>query len=112
MRNVQPRNLQIYQTQNGQKPFIQWLESIQDLGTQGRIDRRLERLANGNFGDCRPIGDGVFELRIHFGPDYRIYFGELDDTIVLLLCGGDKSSQERDIRRAKTYWLQYKETHR
>ena len=112
MRNVQPRNLQIYQTRNGQKPFIQWLESIQDLGTQGRIDRRLERLANGNFGDCRSIGDGVFELRIHFGPGYRIYFGELDDTIVLLLCGGDKSSQERDIRRAKTYWLQYKETHR
>ena len=112
MRNVQPRTLQIYQTQNGRKPFIQWLESIQDLGTQSRIDRRLERLANGNFGDCRSIGDGVFELRIHFGPGYRIYFGELDDTIVLLLCGGDKSSQERDIRRAKTYWLQYKETHR
>ena len=111
MRHGHPRRLNIYRLPNGQSPFTNWLESIQDLGTQGRIGRRLERLANGNFGDCRSIGDGVFELRIHFGPGYRIYFGELDDTIVLLLCGGDKSSQERDIRRAKTYWLQYKETH-
>ena len=111
MRHVRPRRLQIYHTPNGKRPFAEWLESIQDLRTQDKIDRRLERLANGNFGDCRSIGGGVSELRIHFGPGYRGYFGELDDTIVLLLCGGDKASQNRDIRRAKTYWLAYKETH-
>ena len=111
MRHVRPRSLQIYRTPNDRRPFAEWLESIQDLRTQDRIDRRLERLANGNFGDCQSIGGGVSELWIHFGPGYRVYFGELDDTIVLLLCGGDKASQDRDIRRAKTYWVQYKETH-
>ena len=103
MRHVRPRNLQIYRAPNGRRPFAE--------RTQDRIDRRLERLANGNFGDCRSIGGGVSELRIHFGPGYRVYFGELDNTIVLLLCGGDKASQDRDILQTKTYWLQYKETH-
>lgn len=66
----------------------------------------------GNFGDYQSVGDGVFELRLHFGAGYRIYFGVVDNTIVLLLCGGDKSSQARDIVRAKVYWLEYKETRR
>ena len=70
---------------------------------------RLDRLEGGNFGDCQSVGSGVFELRLHFGPGYRVYFGEVDRTIVLLLCGGDKSTQTRDIQRAKTYWLEYKE---
>ena len=76
-----------------------------------RIQARLERLEDGNFGDCQSVGDGVFELRIHFGAGYRIYFGQVGNTIVLLLCGGDKSSQTRDIERAKIYWQEYKETH-
>lgn len=71
--------------------------------------KRLERLGSGNFGDCRSVGDGVFELRIHIGAGYRVYFGEVDRTIVLLFCGGDKSTQTRDIQRAKTYWLEHKE---
>ena len=111
MRRVNPRKLQVYRTPNGRRPFTEWLESIQDRRTQSRIQIRLDRLEVGNFGDCRSVGEGVFELRIHFGPGYRIYFGEIDDTIVLLLCGGDKSSQTLDIERAKNYWLQYKETH-
>ncbi len=109
MRHTEPRELRLYRTPTGREPFSEWYDSIQDLNLQSRIDKRLERIANGNFGDCRSLGDGVFELRFHFGPGHRIYFGEVDNTIVLLLCAGDKSSQARDIRRAKDYWLQYKE---
>ena len=109
MRHTELREIKLYRTPTGREPFSEWYDSIQDLNLQSRIDKRLERIANGNFGDCRSLGDGVFELRFHFGPGHRIYFGEVDNTIVLLLCAGDKSSQARDIRRAKDYWLQYKE---
>ena len=68
------------------------------------------RLEAGNFDDCHVIGDGVFELRLHFGTGYRIYFSNPDNIRVLVLCGGDKSTQSRDIERAKNYWLEYKET--
>ena len=110
MRNIRPRKLQAYRTSNGREPFTEWLISIHDRNTRNRIERRLDRIRSGNFGDCGSVGDGVFEVRLHFGPGYRVYFGEVDDTIVFLLCGGDKSSQERDIERAQRYWLDYKET--
>lgn len=112
MRNTHPRKLQVYQTPNGKEPFSEWLVSIRDQRTRTRIRDRLEQLETGNFGDCQSVGGGVYELRFHFGPGYRIYFGEIDNTVILLLCGGDKSSQTRDIERAKTYWLEYKETDR
>ncbi|MCH8294561.1 type II toxin-antitoxin system RelE/ParE family toxin [Candidatus Poribacteria bacterium] len=105
-----PRELQIYQAPNGKEPFTEWLESIRDRKTRNRIQARLDRLEVGNFGDYRSVGEGVFELRLQFGSGYRIYFGEADNTIVLLLCGGDKSSQARDINRAKAYWQEYKES--
>ena len=112
MLTVHPRELQIYRTQNGREPFTEWLESISDQRTQNRIQRRVDRLEEGNFGDHKSVGEGVFELRFHFGAGYRIYFGEINNTVLLLLCGGDKSSQTRDIERAKTYWLEYKEAQR
>ncbi len=109
MHNIQPREIEVYETPNGQTPFIEWFASIQDTRTQTRIRGRLDRLENGNYGDCQSVGSGVFELRLHFGPGYRIYFGEMDKTIVLLLYGGDKSTQTADIQLARTYWLEYKE---
>ena len=85
------------------------METIRDQKTLRRIRGRLTRLELGNLGDFRSVGEGVNELRIHFGPGYRIYYGEAANTIILLLCGGDKSSQQRDIERAKTYWQDYKD---
>ena len=112
MRNdTHQREIQYYQTSSGRQPFTQWFESIQDKNTQQRIDKRLARLEDGNFGDCQSVGGGVFELRLHFGPGYRIYFGQIENTLVLLLCGGDKKSQQADIETAKIYWREYKEAH-
>lgn len=99
--------IQYYRSPNGRQPFTEWFESIRDKNTQNRIGKRLERLENGNFGDCQPVGGGVSELRLHFGPGYRIYFGQIGSTLVLLLCGGDKTSQARDIELAKSYWIEY-----
>ncbi|MXV83068.1 type II toxin-antitoxin system RelE/ParE family toxin [Candidatus Poribacteria bacterium] len=103
------RNIQVYRALNGKEPFNEWLKSIQDRKTRARIRAGLERLRLGNFGNVKFLGEGVLELRFHFGRGYRIYFGEIRNTIVLLLCAGDKSSQTRDIERAKSYWLKYKE---
>ena len=94
---AQPRELQIYRTPNDQEPYTQWFESISDLKTRTRIQARIDRIESGNLGDHKSIGGGIFELRLQFGSGYRVYFGQLGNTIVLLLCGGDKSSQVRDI---------------
>ena len=106
MRNTHPRKLEAYRTPNGREPFTEWFESLRDPKTQDRIQARLDYLKSGNFGDCKSVGEGILEMRIHFRAGYRIYFSEVGNTIVLLLCGGDK-----DINRAKTYWRQYKETY-
>ncbi len=111
MREAHPRKLQYFRTATGRTPFKEWFERIPDQKTQDRVQRRLDRVELGNFGDCRPVGGGVSELRLDFGPGYRIYFCELDNTIILLLSGGDKSSQRRDILLAKTYWQEYREMH-
>jgi len=68
---------------------------------------RLRRIEQGNYGDCKHIQNGLFELRFFFGPGYRIYFGEDGNTLVILLCGGDKSSQKKDILKAIKYWNEY-----
>ena len=112
MRDAQLREIEYFQTSTGRVPFNEWFESIKDWTTRNRIASRLTSLRFGNFGDCHSVGGGVFELRFHFGPGHRIYFSEVGNTIVLLLCGGDKSRQDRDIARAKTYWQEYKEEHR
>jgi len=97
-----------YQTKSGKVPFREWLLSLKDITTRARIRTRLDRLALGNFGDCKSIGEGIFELRCHFGPGYRIYFGQDGRLLIVLLTGGDKSSQPKDIKLAKEFWEDYK----
>lgn len=80
---------------------------MKDQLTKAKIRIRLDRLEMGNFGQCEPVGDGVFELKIDFGPGYRIYFGKIGLKCVLLLCAGDKSSQKSNILKAKVYFKDY-----
>ena len=112
MRDVRPRTINFYQIPNSPEPFTEWFLSIRDTKTRQRIQARLTSVRAGNLGNHRFVGNGVWELRLDFGPGYRIYYSEVDNTIVLLLCGGDKSSQQRDIERAKHYWTEYKERHK
>lgn len=81
--------------------FDEWLRALRDPVGKARILARLRSASLGNFGDCEPVGEGVSEMRIHAGPGYRVYFTRRGRTVYLLLCGGDKSSQQKDIRRAK-----------
>ena len=80
--------------------FEAWLTKLKDLRSKARIIRRLDRLAQGNPGDVRPIGKGLSELRLDVGPGYRVYYRQDGDTLILLLCGGDKSTQQKDIEKA------------
>ena len=104
-----PRELRSYQTPSGKVPFQDWLGNLRDSKGRALIRLRLDRLEYGNFGDCKSVGDGVFELRIKFGPGYRVYFAEDGSRIVLLLIAGDKRSQVKDIKTAKSYWREYNE---
>jgi len=93
-----------YLTDTGHDPFADWYHGLKDHKARQAVDRRLNRLALGNFGDCRFCSHGVWELRINLGPGYRVYYAQAGQTLVLLLCGGDKRTQQTDITRACTYW--------
>jgi len=82
------------------KTFDLWFEELKDTKGRFRIQARIDRAELGNFGDCEPVGEGVSEMRIHFGPGYRVYFVQRGSLIVLLLVGGDKSTQAKDIKAA------------
>jgi putative addiction module killer protein len=101
--------VKIYQNSNGNEPFVIWLDTIKDTITRLRISKRLRRIEQNNLGDVGSVGDGVYELRIHFGPGFRVYFGYVGKEIILLLIGGDKGSQARDIQKAKLFWQDYKQ---
>lgn len=81
--------------------FIDWLVNLRDVAGRARIAKRIDRIAAGNFGDAKSVGDGVSELRFTFGPGYRVYYTRRGDVVVILLCGGDKGTQARDIEQAK-----------
>ena len=81
--------------------FMDWITALRDVSAKARIAKRIDRIASGNFGDAKSVGDGVSELRFAFGPGYRVYYTRRGDVVVILLCGGDKDSQERDIELAK-----------
>jgi len=84
--------------------FDRWLKGLKDSKGRTKIQARIDRLANGNPGDVGPIGEGLSELRIDFGPGYRVYYARTGKTLYLLLCGGDKGSQDADIKNAHTMW--------
>jgi putative addiction module killer protein len=99
-----------YTTALGKQPFVEWLEGL-STKVEAVVLARVARIRSGNLGDCKPIKScaGIYELRIDFGPGYRIYFGKQGATVVVLLVGGDKGSQSRDIAKAKRYWISFKE---
>jgi putative addiction module killer protein len=101
-----PREIVEYVDANGANPFRKWISRLRDGKGRGVIRNRINRMAIGNFGDCEPVGYGIHELKIDFGPGYRVYFGE-DGAKVVLLIGGDKDSQPADIAKAKKYWDDY-----
>ena len=89
-------------------PFTKWLDGLRDKAAQARIRLRLRQVQAGTLGDCEPVGEGVTELRVHVGAGYRVYCGRHGKKVVILLCGGDKGSQERDIKLAKVLWADWK----
>ena len=99
--------LRIYEKKNGKMPFYEWLMD-QDVTIKQIIRTRLDRLSLGNFSNNEPVGDGINEIKVNTGPGYRIYYGIIDSKIVLILCSGDKSTQDKDIKKAKEYFKDYK----
>lgn len=104
-----PYRLEYYLDDEGNAPFIRWLHALRDQVAVYRIRARLDRVALGNFGKVNSVGDGVWELKIDHGPGYRVYYAMTGKTIVLLLIGGDKSTQQRDIGTAKAFWKRQQE---
>jgi putative addiction module killer protein len=106
-KEAKPKNVIVYADEGGKEPFTDWLYGLRDIMGRKRILARVARLAQGNYGDCEPVGEGVSELRMFFGPGYRVYFGEDEHNVVVLLCGGEKGSQGQDIREAQAFWKEY-----
>ena len=99
--------IKVLQLDNGKEPFHEWLDGL-DKKTQAKVHTFIDRVAfGGGKKNVKTVGNGVFEIKINFGPGYRVYFGEDGKTIILLLLGGDKSNQNKDIKTAQQYWRQY-----
>jgi len=103
-----PCTLSYYLTEAGEKPFKEWLDGLKDIMARQKVRIRLDRIRLGNLGKNRSVGEGVYELKIDYGPGYRVYYGLDKKTVVLLLLGGDKASQKKDITQARMYWEDYK----
>lgn len=98
-----------YRTADGHQPFADWIQGLRDAEARKRVVARVLRMQAGNRGDWRGIGAGLFELRVDHGPGYRLYCGQDGETLVLLLCAGDKRTQTQDIERAHEYWKDYQQ---
>lgn len=102
-----PQEIRFYETADGKVPAREWLDSIEGTPAYGAISVALEKVQLGNFGDHRAVGEGVNELRIDFGPGYRVYYGRVGNEMVVLLVGGSKQTQNADIETAKEYWRDF-----
>lgn len=103
-----PYTITYYLTEADKKPFKEWLDGLKDIKARQKIRIRLDRVRLGNLGNNRALGDGVFELKIDYGPGYRVYYALDGKAVVLLLLGGDKSTQREDVEQAKVYWMEHK----
>ncbi len=101
--------LRHYISSDGQDLFARWLDGLKDRQAQARVAARLIRLNNGNFGDCKLVGEGVWELRVDWGPGYRVYYAIEGKRVILLCDGGDKRSQSTDIARAIERWKEWQQ---
>ena len=108
MNSAEGFTIREFLTVDGRNPFREWLDAL-DVGPRAKIQARVLRFSMGNLGDHKHLGAGVWEARVMTGPGYRIYFGKEGRRLILLLAGGDKSSQSRDISRAQGYWHDYVE---
>jgi putative addiction module killer protein len=106
---ISPLEIRRYVTAAGRDVVGVWLAGLKDVRTRAKIAARIDRLAAGNFGDCKSLRGGLYELRIDWGPGYRVYYASVAKACVLLLCGGDKRKQSSDIKRALEYLKDYKE---
>ena len=102
-------DIRVYTDATGRAPFEEWLNAMKDTQGRARIRARLARLQAGNFGDCKPLRDGVQELRIDHGPGYRVYLSRQGPVLVLLLCGSDKGEQDKAIKLALAYLADWKQ---
>jgi putative addiction module killer protein len=108
MREAVPRKVETYVTREGKDEFHGWLDGLADMRARVLIDKTIAKIRLGNFGDHKSVGEGVQETRLNYGPGYRIYFAEHGSILVILLCGGTKKRQDRDIAQAKRYWTDWK----
>ena len=100
------KSVEIFRTQNGNAPFLKWIESL-DMSIQAKIFAFIDMVARGGSRkNIKAVGSGVFEIKINVGSGYRVYFGEIQNVVIVLLCGGDKGTQYRDIKRAKALWCE------
>ena len=102
------REVVYYETDDGRVPFKSWFNDLRDERARAKIRVRIRRASLGNFGHCRSLGDGVSELKVDYGPGYRVYFGVNGNEFIVLLLGGDKRTQEQDIKMAKKYWNEFR----
>ena len=105
---ARPRIVLKYRTPHGKIPFDQWYEGLRDDVGKQAVTRRIHRMTLGNLGHCDDVGEGVWGLKIDVGPGYRAYFGQDGQVMIILLCGGEKHGQQRDIAIARAYWRDYK----
>ena len=102
------RTIVVYKAANDTHPYFDWFDHLKDRQAKVAVAKRIDRLSLGLLGDHKALGDGLYELRIHVGPGYRVYFAQEDNAIILILAGGSKSSQSQDIQTAKDYHHDYK----